>query len=169
MLETLTAIEGPRLPRSVRDWIVRTVIEDYGWDPMNGPKYNRGFGLNEIVRELLKEAATKPEFAKHAETCLKRAASKNTKDVVLSVFRPHVANKERFVRVDFCVYARYDAEDRLKTYLVEVNRRKITKKTIRRHIPGTLTDAISYRDRLLNVLDGSNPFEWVNVPLFADE
>lgn len=165
----LTAIEGPRLPRSVRDWIIRTVIQDYGWEPMNGAKYNRAFGLNEIVRELLKEAATKPEFAKHAETCLKRAASKNTKDVVLSVFKNHVSRKERFVRVDSCVFARYDDQDRLKTYLVEVNRRKISKKTIRRHIPGTLADAISYRDRLLKVLDGPNPYDWENVPLIADE
>ena len=82
MVKMLTAIEGPRLPRSVRDWIVKTVIEDYGWEPGNGPKYNRTFGLNEIVRDLLKEAATRPEFAKHAEICIKRAGSRNTKSVV---------------------------------------------------------------------------------------
>lgn len=165
----LTAIEGPRLPRSVRDWIVKTVIEDYGWEPGNGPKYNRTFGLNEIVRDLLKEAATRPEFAKHAEICIKRAGSRNTKSVVLSVFKNHTSRKERFVRMDSCVYARYDDLNQLKTYLVEVNRSRISKKTIRRHIPGTLADAISYRDRLVEVLDGPNPYDWESVPLFVNE
>lgn len=165
----LTAIQSPRLPRSVRDWVVKTILEDYRWDPQGGPKYNRSFALNQVVRELLVEASTKPEFAHHAHICIARANSRNPRGVVLGAFKKHKSRSERYVRIEYGLYARYNMNNMFMSYCVEFTRKKISKQNIRRHIPGTLEQAISYRDRLLKVLDGANPKEWRNVPLFADE
>ena len=165
----LTSIENPRLPRSVRDWVVKTILEDYEWNPHGGAKYNRAFGLNDLVRELLFEASTRPEFVHHAAVCIARANAKNPRGVVLNCFRKLKSRKERYVRIEYGLYARYNEKNMFMSYCVEFTRKKIRRSNIRRHVPGTLEQAISYRDRLLAVLDGPNPKEWRNVPLLVDE
>ena len=164
-----SSIQNPRLPRSVRDWVVKTVLEEYDWDPKGGSKYNRAFGLNDIVRELLLEAATRPEFLRHADICITRANTKNPRGVVTNSFRKVRYCKERFVRIEYNLYARYNEHDVFVSYVVEIKRRRAHSMNIRRHIPGTLKQAISYRDRLLSVIDGPNPHEWKQVPLITDE
>ena len=164
-----TSIQNPRLPRPVRDWVVKTIIEDYSWDPKGGGKYNRSFGLTQVIRELLLEAATRPEFADHADIIIARANSRDPRSVVTNTFLTHKSKKEKYIRIEKYLFARYNHNNMFMSYVVEITRKNIVKNGIRRHVPGTIEQAVSYRNRLLAVLDGPKPFEWNLVPLFADE
>lgn len=168
MTKSPTTLIGPRLPAKVVDWVIDTLVNDYGWSPYYGREFDKEFGLGAIVKELLIEASLRPEFSQYSLVCNVRAMAPNPSRIVHMRLYRGSRSKEHFERVAANVYKRHTEPGGFMTYVVNIERKRGGRNIkIKRHIPGGLEAAISYRDRLLQVLDGPNPEEYLKVPLLT--
>lgn len=159
-----TRINGEPLPTEVLDWICSTLINDYGFIPRQSRKYNTAFCLHGIVKDLLLEAAAMPRFKKYAALCASKAHRPLPgKTVLARYWAPTIDSKKR-QRVHTHIYAVYNRYGFFRSFEVNIRRKECQ---VKRHVPGPVENAISYRDRVLDALNGPNPEDSLKVPLLS--
>ena len=170
MLENVTRLKSRRLPGEFIKWLKQTLVNDYGWNPNGSPDYQKVFNLSGIVSDLMQEAANSSRFAYCADVIIARSADPGA--IAYRLVNRATATKRYQRQISKYVYVRLTAEFKLICIYVEINSKHLVNienkhGRISRTFYGDVEEALSYRDRVLLALDGPNPLDALNVPLFA--
>lgn len=161
----MNRIRQRSLPRDVRDWVMNE-LEALGWEPLRSWGYNRRMQAPAMIRQLITEAATREEFARHVnlldytyrdESTLLHWAWRWKR-----IYNKPRAGVETWSKVEQHIFGRqYKGEAAPLSYVVDMT---IGGKRRRVSFP-TLELAQDFKRRLLAAVEAGQPLE--SVPVFS--
>lgn len=167
----VNSIKPSHCPTVLRDWLWAEVVR-MGWKPDQGYAYNRDVNLPGLMRDLCKEAATRPEFARLVDVCLEMSKREEIywqKSANRYPFKPRTGptkEQQKMRAIAGYIYERTDTDGKIVGYTARIQ----LKKSLRRHSAyisrsfQSPAEAFSFRDRVeIALTSGGDPY---SVPMF---